>query len=436
MKFLSTRGQCPAVNYSLALKAGLAPDGGLYVPESFPQFDPSQWITKTKEDLTLAKLGREIFTQFLGQESSGHRAEISSLCESAFPFPTPLVAFSKNTSILELFHGPTAAFKDVGARFLAQCLGYLNDQNPSSEIQTVLVATSGDTGGAVAAAFHKKPGFEVFVLFPKGRISPRQEKQLTCWGNNVRAIAVNGTFDDCQRLVKEAFQAFRTSDQNQTRSFTSANSINIGRILPQSFYYALSSLLHYQKTGEAPGFIIPSGNLGNSIGALWAKEMGFPIREIVLACNANRPIPEYLKTGTWKPHSTIATLANAMDVGNPSNIERIFHLYPEFHQLKKVVRAFSVSDDDIRKTIAEDWKNSGYAWCPHSATAAFIRKQLPQDEHWMIVATAHPAKFESIVEPLIGKAVEIPPALEALLSLPSKWVEIQPELKNLLKELQ
>lgn len=440
MNFISTRGQSPIVQFSTALSASLAPDGGLYVPESFPYFNPAQFAALANEDLCLAKMGREIFAPFVKDSATGLRAEISSICERAFNFPIPLVPLSENTSVLELFHGPTAAFKDVGARFLRECLGTLSDRKTIQKRPTILVATSGDTGGAVAAAFHCNsefghPEFEVFVLFPKGRISPRQEKQLTCWGDNVHSIAVHGTFDDCQRLVKEAFQVFNTPTRSHQRSFTSANSINIGRILPQSFYYAVSSILHYKKTGKATGFIIPSGNLGNSVGALWAKEMGFPIRQVVLACNANRSVPEFLETGAWKPHPTVATLANAMDVGNPSNIERIRHLFPEFERLKKVVTAFSVSDQEIRNTIAEDWKKLGRAWCPHTATAAFVRKSLPQDEHWVIVSTAHPAKFETIVEPLIGETLEIPPALSEILSKPSQYVEIQPVLENLMTEL-
>lgn len=422
MNFQSTRRNCPSVKFSDALRAGLAPDGGLYVPESFPYFDPSQVLSALKDELSMATLAREIFAPFVnfqGTAGSGIRAEISQICENAFDFPVPLAELSEHTSVLELFHGPTAAFKDVGARFLSECLIHFK----TSDLQTILVATSGDTGGAVAAAFHRKPGFQVFVLFPKGRISPRQEKQLTCWGDNVHAIAVQGTFDDCQRLVKEAFQ--------KSRSYSSANSINIGRILPQSFYYALSSLLHYRKTGRAPGFIIPSGNLGNSVGALWAKQMGFPIRQIVLTCNANRSVPEYLETGLWKPHPTVATLANAMDVGNPSNLERIRDLYPQFDDLKREIQAFSVSDLQIRETIAEDWKKSGQIWCPHTATAAFVRKLLPAKEDWIIVATAHPAKFESIVEPLVGKTIAIPPALEELLSKPSHFEEIRPQLEEL-----
>lgn len=400
MKFISTRGKSPAVSISQAIDAGLAPDGGLYVPEFFPKYSGG--------DFDLVKTLAPFFE---GDPLSPH---LKNICANALNFPIPL----KN-GVLELFHGPTAAFKDVGARFLAECQARLSQGK-----RTVLVATSGDTGGAVAAAFHGRPNFEVIILFPKGMVSARQQQQLTCWGDNIRAYAVKGTFDDCQRMAKEAFQDPRFKNAG----LTSANSINIGRLLPQMTYYARASVEYQKQHNAIPSFIIPSGNLGNAVAALWAKKMGFPIGQIVMATNANRAVPDYLQTGKITPHSTINTLANAMDVGNPSNLERAIHLYPRLEDFKNDVSAISVSDEEIRNTIKKSAKD-GTIFCPHTATAVQVRESIPGD-HWIVVATAHPAKFETIVEPLIGKKVEVPVVLSALLNKKSIYSEINPDLKE------
>jgi threonine synthase len=295
----------------------------------------------------------------------------------------------------------------------------------------VIVATSGDTGGAVAAAFHGKAGVEAAVLYPKGRISPRQETQLTCWGGNVRAFAVDGSFDDCQALAKSAFQ-----DEKLSSAFEllSANSINIGRILPQAVYYAWASVKYREETGREAGFVVPTGNLGNGLACIWAREMGFPIREVALALNANRPIADFLTSGVWKPAASVATLANAMDVGNPSNLERLRFLYPDVEKLKKVVRARSFTDDEIRAAIRAAKKDWGETLCPHTATSYAFARELG-DKDWIMVATAHPAKFEGIVEPLIGGKVPVPPELETLLKRPVKREEIPADLTVLRKAL-
>jgi threonine synthase len=244
--------------------------------------------------------------------------------------------------VLELFHGPTAAFKDFGARFLASCLTRI--RHGSARPLRILVATSGDTGGAVAAAFHRKPGIEVVVLFPKGLVSPTQERQLTCWGDNITSLAVQGTFDDCQRLVKEAF---RDEAMSAEAELSSANSINLGRLLPQAAYYAQSSLAIWRRTGRRASYIIPSGNLGNSVACIWAKKLGWPIDRIVLAHNANRTVPDFLETGELRPRPSVATLASAMDVGNPSNLERMLALYPDAQALGSALSAVSISDAAI-----------------------------------------------------------------------------------------
>ena len=402
MKFQSTRGSSPKVTISQAIDAGLAPDGGLYVPETFPQYTGGEF-----------NLVETLAPFFKGDPLEPF---LNKICESAFNFPIPLIK-----DVLELFHGPTAAFKDVGARFLAECQSRLNESN-----RTVLVATSGDTGGAVAAAFHGRKNFEVVILFPKGMVSPRQLQQLTCWGDNVRAYAVRGTFDDCQRMAKEAFH---DPWWKSNTTLTSANSINIGRLLPQMIYYAQSSVEYFKKFGTKPGFIIPSGNLGNSVAALWAKKMGFPIGKIVMATNANQAVGDYLKTGKNTPHQTINTLANAMDVGNPSNLERVINLYPVLDDFRVDVESISVSDEEIKQTIIEGAK-LGNIWCPHTATAVYAKKKLMGDA-WIIVATAHPAKFESIVEPLIQQKIEVPSLLLELLSKPSHYKEINADLKEI-----
>jgi len=420
MKFRSTRGLSPLLNISEAIQTSIAPDGGLYVPERLPTFQPN--------DFEGLKSWREIGIKvlqpfFAGDLLAAHLAEI---CDEAFNFPINLNHISSDTAVLELFHGPTAAFKDVGARFLAACVSRLSGR------RTVIVATSGDTGGAVAAAFHEHPRIQVIVLFPKGKVSPRQQQQLTCWGKNVCAFAVRGDFDDCQRIVKTAFAARAWAE---SRGLLSANSINLGRLLPQTVYYAAASMWYLRERGARPGFVVPTGNLGNAVAAFWARQMGLPLREIILATNANGAIAEYFASGSWKPQPTIATLANAMDVGNPSNMERLLDLHPEITELRKCAQSFSVSDEEIADTIASDYSWSGRIWCPHTATAVQVRRRL-SSPHWIIVATAHPAKFDSVVEPLIGKSLEMPSSLAQLLEAPSRCEEIDPEFEALKEALQ
>jgi threonine synthase len=370
-------------------------------------------------------------------EGDALEGRLGEVVRDAFSFPAPLrriAAEPMPVSVLELFHGPTAAFKDFGARFLAACLER-QPHDPARPV-TILVATSGDTGGAVAAAFHGRPWARVVVLYPRGLVSPRQEKQLTCWGGNVRALSVRGTFDDCQRLVKEAFADAALRDRFE---LSSANSINIGRLLPQAAYYAAASLERWRADGAAPSFIVPSGNLGNVLACVWARSAGLPIAAIELAHNANRTVPEYLGSGDWQPRPSVATLASAMDVGNPSNMERLRHLHPDWRELARTVRAHSVTDGEIELAIRRDYGEWGETWCPHTATAAHVYRGLPAElraaAHWVLVATAHPAKFESIVEPLIGRAVPIPAALAELLGRPSRADEIDASLDALRRVL-
>jgi threonine synthase len=430
MKFKSTRqsiGQTsPAVGFSEALINGIAPDGGLYLPTEWPSVDPKSFGD-------LADLP-SIAARFIAPYVAGDALEskLPAITADAFNFPVPLVPVTKDgkLSVLELFHGPTAAFKDFGARFLAACMA--RARSPSDPTLQILVATSGDTGGAVAAAFHNRPGVGVSVLFPKGLVSPTQERQLTCWGGNVSSFSVRGTFADCQRMVKEAF----ADQQLRARlQLSSANSINLGRLLPQASYYVATSLDIWRKTGEKASYIVPSGNLGHVMAALWARKVGLPIDRIVMAHDANRTVPDYYETGEWKPRASVATLASAMNVGNPSNMERVFALFPGIEDFRKAVSVYSVDDDAIRARIRTDDRRYGQVWCPHTAVAAEVYERLPAEERrtgrWVLVSTAHPAKFREIVEPLIGREVPVPETLAKLFARPTQVTEIGADLASL-----
>jgi len=405
MRYVSTRGGAAPASLSAALTQGLAPDGGLYVPEAWPRFE-----NRSAPDELPAFAASLLAPFFAGDALAPTLPEITA---DAFNFPAPLIALDAKTRVLELFHGPTAAFKDFGARFLAACLARTprEDGRPLH----ILVATSGDTGGAVAAAFHRRPGVSVSILYPAGMVSPSQERQLTCWDDNVRAFRVAGAFDDCQRLVKEAF----ADPVIRSRfALSSANSINIARLLPQMSYFAATSLALWKETGAPASFVIPSGNLGHATACVWARHIGLPIGRIVLAHNANRTLPDYLTNGEWRPRPTVATLASAMDVGDPSNGERLRHLFPKVDDLRNAVSAQVIDDAAISARIRSGFAEYGQIWCPHTAAAAEAYARLSAAERgegvWVIAATAHAAKFAEIVEPLVGRRVEPPPALLAL----------------------
>jgi threonine synthase len=417
---------------SEAIARGLAPDGGLYVPTRLPPADPAGIAGVSG----LPAVARAALAGFF----AGDRLQpaLGEIADAALDLPAPTTAIEACADplfALELHHGPTAAFKDFGARFLDESLQRLD--SPAPQPLTILVATSGDTGGAVAAAFHRRPWVRVVILYPAGLVSPRQEQQLCCWGDNVCSLRIAGTFDDCQRLVKEAFGDPALSRKHR---FSSANSINIGRLLPQMVYYAASSLDVERRTGAKASYIIPAGNLGNSFAAVWARSLGFPIARIVLAHNVNRTVPDYLKTGIWQPRPSIATLASAMDVGNPSNMERMRALFPTWNALREQLSADSVDDATIRIRIGEDFMRFGREWCPHTATAAEVYSRLPaadrQSRPWVVVATAHPAKFNEIVEPIIGKPVTVPDSLDRLLRLPQYAVDLPPTLEAVAAALE
>jgi threonine synthase len=412
MRFLSTRSPALTATFSQTVRDGLAPDGGLYVPERLPTMGPADFPQVD----SLASIARSLLLPFASADPL--EVSLAPICDRAFDFPAPLVRLegtSGPASVLELFHGPTCAFKDFGARFLAACLERVHGRDQKL---TVLVATSGDTGAAVAAAFHRAPWADVVLLYPKGLVSPRQAQQLACWGANVRTFAVLGTFDDCQRMVKSALG---DPDLSAAYALTSANSISLGRLLPQMVYYAQAALEVWRSERSKPNFIVPAGNLGNAAACLLAREIGLPIGDILLATNENRVIPDYLESGEWRPRAAVPTLASAMDVGSPSNMERLRWWFKDVEGVRGRIAARSVSDAEIRVTIQSDASALGYLWCPHSATAAHVYSRLGPErrhEHWIIVATAHPAKFNDIIEPLIGRPVAVPRSLSALLELP------------------
>ncbi len=408
----------------------MAQDGGLFVPEKFPNFDLTCFKGEEPFDVFAARL-LEPFV-----EGSKLESQISDITSQALNFKVPLkfLKSESGSAVLELFHGPTAAFKDVGARFLAQCQYQLGTE------ATIIVATSGDTGGAVASAFSEVEGQKVVILYPRGKISARQEKQLTNHGPRVKAFSVNGSFDDCQSVVKAALanEAFTSRHR-----LMSANSISIGRLLPQMAYHAKASLTYFEKTSKRPTVIVPTGNLGNAVAALWAKRSGFPIEHVIFATNANRTLADYFETGRFEPRQTLSTLANAMDVSNPSNFERLLDLYGiqaktaqdhGYSFLKKDVTALSVTDSEIKAAIRRGLQDDGEIWCPHTATAVVAREKL-QVSHAIICATAHPAKFETIVEPLIGQPIEIPEALGRTLKGTSVSIDLEPQIENLIRAL-
>lgn len=416
MHYISTRNSSVKKSLSDAILSGLASDDGLFIPESIPEID--------LKNLNRLQSYPDFCHQILMKYFSGDLLEnqLKDICQNAFNFPVPMNRMNENTYMLELYHGPTLSFKDIGARFLSQCMQKIS----LSRKHTILLATSGDTGSAVASALYRQPNINVIILYPKGKISPRQEQQITCWGENILSLAVNGTFDDCQFLVKSAFNDERWKENF---SLSSANSINIGRLLPQISYYAYSSMEFYQRYHLHPGYIIPTGNLGNATAAYLAKLMGFPIREIVLSTNANKIIPDYLKSGNYHPRPSIQTLANAMDVGNPNNFERLSYWFNSISSFRENVNAYSVCDDEIKKTIITTHQQSGKIICPHTATAFHVRNRL-SDQPWIIVSTAHPAKFDTVIEPLIREKIAIPEQLKRLLERKISIIEVEKNLSD------
>ena len=401
MRYFSTNQHSSAVGFREALFHGLAPDRGLYLPESIPEFDRSFY----QREMTYSELAAEMIQPFVSKNISS--AELMEICNAAFTFDIPLVCLIDDIYVLELFHGPTMAFKDFAARFMARCMEHL-----LSEEITILVATSGDTGSAVANGFFGLDGIQVVILYPSGRVSAIQEQQLTTYGGNITALEVEGSFDDCQHMVKEAFL---DKSVNQRRSLSSANSINIARLLPQSVYYAWA--WKQINTDQPIVFSVPSGNFGNLTGGIIAKHMGLPVEKFIAATNANDVFPKYLETGEFNGMPSKQTISNAMDVGRPSNFDRILKIYNEnVTDLRRDLISWSFQDDETRNTIQYTKNKFNYLTDPHTAVGLSgiekFRQEVNAPFTGIALATAHPGKFPQVVEPIINEQIAIPRKLQ------------------------
>lgn len=407
-RFYSTKSPGNFVDVKEAVLRSLPADNGLYMPEKIEPLGDDFW--NGWRDLSLSQLGFRIARQVFRESIPAEQLEM--IVHEAINFSAPLVTVKEKEYVLELYHGPTLAFKDFGARFMARLMRWLTRDDDG--LLTVLVATSGDTGGAVASAFHKVPGTRVIILYPKGKVSGLQEKQLTTLGDNITALEIGGTFDDCQRLVKSAFLKREMSER---MNLTSANSINISRLVPQSFYYfdAARNL----PEGAKPTFVIPSGNFGNLTAGLFAEEMGLPVEQFVAATNRNDVVPVYLKEGEYRPRPSVATISNAMDVGAPSNFARMESIFgSEWERMRSRITGFAYDDEMTRDTIRRVNAETGYTLEPHGAVgwmaAEAWRKDHPE-AHTVVLETAHPSKFLDVMEEELGEsAIEIPERLACL----------------------
>ncbi len=421
MKYYSLNKQSSPVDFKTATIKGQAPDRGLYFPETIPSL-PEGWLddigNKPNEEIAY-----DVIRPYVGDDIPV--PELKRIVKETISFPIPLVKVTADIFSLELFHGPTLAFKDVGARFMSRCLGYFAKER--SEKVTVLVATSGDTGGAVANGFYDVEGVEVVILYPSGKVSAVQEKQLTTLGKNIQALEVEGTFDDCQQMVKQAF-----ADESLTgkKFLTSANSINVARWLPQQFYYFLA----YKQWAEKafpPVICVPSGNFGNICAGMLAHISGLPVQHFIAACNANDVVPRYLSSEKYEVQPAIATISNAMDVGNPSNFVRVMQLFGNnFPGLTKILSGYTVTDEETRETIRQVKQKTGYLTDPHGAVAYLALERYLEahpGQKGIFVETAHPVKFYDVVEPVVGEKVAIPASIAPILNLPKQSTVIRPD---------
>ncbi len=430
MKYYSTNKSVPEVSLMEAVTKGLAADKGLFMPERIDKF-PAEFFENIHK-LSFQEIAFEVAKKFFGEDVP--EQTLKEIVYDTLNFDCPVVHVNDNIYSLELFHGPTLAFKDVGGRFMARLLGYFLKEN--NEEVNVLVATSGDTGSAVANGFLKVPGIRVFVLYPKGLVSEIQEKQFTTLGNNITALEIDGTFDDCQRLVKSAFM---DRELNEAMVLTSANSINVARFLPQAFYY-FNAYARLREQGVENDIVIavPSGNFGNLTAGLFAKRMGLPVKRFVAANNENDIVYQYLQNGKYEPRPSIATIANAMDVGDPSNFARILDLYNHSHAaIATDMKGYRYSDAEIRQTIGEVYLNYGYTCDPHGAVGyRALEEDLQEYETGVFLETAHPAKFTATVEAVIGEGnVPLPVKLAEFMKGEKRSVKLGKDFEGFKKFL-
>lgn len=416
ISYHSTRGKAGDASYWTAMMEGLAPDQGLYMPAQWPDLSKSLW--SEIKGKSIEEIGITLAQAFISDIPD---KRLDDLVGEALSFDAPLRHLHDDLYVLELFHGPTLAFKDFGARFMARLMSYRTMQDDQQMV--ILVATSGDTGSAVGRAFEGVEGIDVCLLYPSGKVSKLQEQQLTTIGNNVTALEVEGTFDDCQKLVKEAF-----SDQQLRNQLTlsSANSINIGRLLPQMFYYG-RALAQLEDDQLPVHFCVPSGNFGNLTAGMMAAKTGMPVRRFLAGTNVNDVVPEFLRDGIFTPRPSQKTISSAMDVGNPSNLERIRALYTEMSLIKKHLWAASFNDEQTREAIGNVYKKVDYTLDPHTAVGYLTALQYKKKENCehpiIILSTAHPAKFSDIVEPVIGDEITLPAALKESMAREKKSIK-------------
>lgn len=430
MKYYSTNKQAKEASLQEAVVKGLAPDKGLYMPEKIKKLPESFY--RNIDKMSFQEIAYQVADTFFGEDIEADT--LKQIVYDTLNFDTPLVHVNDNIYSLELFHGPTLAFKDVGARFMARILGYFIKKQGQKDVK-VLVATSGDTGSAVANGFLGVEGIHVYVLYPKGKVSPIQECQFTTLGQNITSLEVDGSFDDCQALVKSAFM---DDELNKVLNLTSANSINVARFLPQAFYY-FYAYAQLKKIGKADNliFCVPSGNFGNITAGIIAKKMGLPVKRFIAANNANNIFFEYLQSGKYNLRPSAQTIANAMDVGDPSNFARIIDLYNNsLDEIKKDISGEWYTDDSIRETVKETYKKTGYLLDPHGACGyKALTEDLKNDETGVFLETAHPAKFLETVEGIINEKVEIPEKLKNFMQGKKESIELSKsfdEFKKLL----
>lgn len=411
IKYYSTNGKDSLATLQEAVTQGLASDKGLFMPERITPLSKSFY--EEIENLSFQEIAFEVAKSFFGEDIPAD--DLKTIVYETLQFDCPVVKVEENIYSLELFHGPTLAFKDVGARFMARMLGYFRKKSGDQRLVNVLVATSGDTGSAVANGFLGVEGIHVYVLYPQGKVSKIQESQFTTLGRNITAVEVDGTFDDCQALVKNAFM---DEELNHHMTLTSANSINVARFLPQSFYY-FYAYAQLKKMGLADNVVVcvPSGNFGNITSALFGAEMGLPVKRFIAANNANDIFYKYLQTGKYEPKPSVQTVANAMDVGDPSNFARIIALYNnDYDKIKSVISGVAYSDEEIKQTLASCYKENGYLLDPHGACGyRALKEGLRAGETGVFCETAHPAKFKSTVEAVIGREIPVPERLAAFM---------------------